>query len=184
MNITFITGNQGKADFLARHLDLDIAHHKLDLDEVQSLDIQEVVEHKARQAYKAISSPVLVEDVSLTLDSLGKLPGPFIKWFEISMGLERFCKIVARLESQSATVTVCFAYFDGSELKLFEGSLKGLIAPTPRGQNGFGFDPVFIPEGSKITLAEISEKDIDKVAIRTTQIYPKIKEFLTALDKN
>ena len=82
MNVTFITGNRIKAEHLARHLDYPINHQSIDLDEIQSLDPNEIVTHKVRQAYSLIKRPVLVEDVSLIFNALGKLPGPFIKWFE------------------------------------------------------------------------------------------------------
>lgn len=62
--ITFITGNQNKADYLAQYLSVDIAHTKLDLDELQSRELSVVIEHKARQAYELIGTPVLAEDVS------------------------------------------------------------------------------------------------------------------------
>ena len=61
--ITFITGNQKKADYLAQYLRLNIEHVKLDLDEIQSLDLREIVEHKVKQAYEKIKKPVIVEDV-------------------------------------------------------------------------------------------------------------------------
>jgi inosine/xanthosine triphosphate pyrophosphatase family protein len=73
-SITFITGNQKKADYLAQYLGIEVQHEKLDLDEIQSLDLREVVEHKVRQAYEMVKKPVLVEDTSLTFVALGKLP--------------------------------------------------------------------------------------------------------------
>lgn len=79
--ITFITGNQDKADYLARYLGFPVEHLKLDLDEIQSLDLKEIVEHKVQQAYEKIRRPVLVEDVSLEFLALGRLPGPFIRFF-------------------------------------------------------------------------------------------------------
>ena len=88
IDVTFITGNQAKADFLAKHLGYPIKHKKLDLDEIQSLNLKEIAEHKARQAYGEIKSPVLIEDAGLFIKALGGLPGPFIKWFEIAIGLE------------------------------------------------------------------------------------------------
>lgn len=78
-NITFITGNQNKADYLAKYLGFPVRHQKVDLDEVQSLDLHEIVEHKVRQAYGTIGSPVLVEDVALEFSALGRFPGTFIK---------------------------------------------------------------------------------------------------------
>jgi inosine triphosphate pyrophosphatase len=52
--ITFITGNQHKADYLANHLGREIAHQKIDLDEIQSLDLSEIVRHKVKQAYEIV----------------------------------------------------------------------------------------------------------------------------------
>ena len=53
-SITFITGNQKKADYLARYLGFPIEHQKIDLDEIQSLDLREIVEHKVKQAYEKV----------------------------------------------------------------------------------------------------------------------------------
>ena len=73
-SITFITGNKKKADYLAKYLGLEVLHEKVDLDELQSLDLREIVEHKVRQAYEKVGKPVIVEDVSLTFTALGRLP--------------------------------------------------------------------------------------------------------------
>jgi inosine/xanthosine triphosphate pyrophosphatase family protein len=61
--ITFITGNQKKADYLGKYLGFLIQHIKVDLDELQSLDLREIVEHKARQAYARFGKPIIVDDV-------------------------------------------------------------------------------------------------------------------------
>ncbi len=53
-SITFITGNQKKADYLAKYLGFPIEHQKIDLDEIQSLDLREIVEHKVKQAYEKV----------------------------------------------------------------------------------------------------------------------------------
>lgn len=181
--LTFITGNQGKADFLARHVGSHIPHQSLDLDENQSLNLQEVAEHKARQAYGIIKSPVLVEDVGFSLKALNGLPGPFIKWFEKALGAEGICKLADSLESREVTISVCFCYFDGQNIKNFEGSLEGNVAQTPRGTNGFGFDPIFIRKGQTKTFAEMTDEELEKYSLRTTTVYPQIKKFLDELDK-
>lgn len=61
ISVTFITGNTNKAEYLEELLGLKIKHKKLDLDEIQSLDINKIVEHKAKQAFDLIKSPVLKE---------------------------------------------------------------------------------------------------------------------------
>ncbi len=179
--ITFITGNQGKADFLARHLGHPVEHLKLDLDEIQSLDLKEVAEHKARQAYGMVGSAVLVEDVSLEIESLGGLPGPFVKWFEKAIGLEGVCAMVGK--NRKATAKVCFVYCDKDTLKFFVGELPGQIAQSLKGDNGFGFDPIFIPNTSDKRLAEMTDEELKKYSLRTTTVYPQIRQFLASIDK-
>ena len=58
-SITFITGNPAKAEQLSRHLDLPVEHHRLDLPEIQSLDLQEIAEEKARAAFQLLGGVVL-----------------------------------------------------------------------------------------------------------------------------
>ena len=179
--VTFITGNQVKADFLAKFLGVTIKHKKLDLDEIQSVNLEEVAERKARQAYKILGSPVLVEDVGLVFKSLGKLPGPFIKWFELELGLERICRLVDGLDSRDAVGEVVFCYFDGQKSVLFHGKIEGLISDRPRGSKYFGWDPIFIPSGADKTLAQMNEAETEKYSLRTTTVYPQIKKFLENL---
>ena len=180
----FITGNQKKADFLAKHLDHPVEHVKLDLDEIQSLDLEEIVEHKVRQAYKKIGRAVLVEDIAFSLDSLGgRLPGPFIKWFIDEIGFEQLCRLADADVKREATTSVCYGYFDGQEVKLFKGSLRGTLPQHPKGEDGFGWNCIFIPEGSTKTNAEMDEQETEKYSLRTTAVYPQLKEFLESIDK-
>lgn len=167
--ITFITGNQNKADYLARYLDIPIKHQKIDLDEIQSLDLKEIVEHKVRQAYDKIRSPVIVEDVSLEFEALHGLPGPFIRFFVDNVPFETICSMVGG-ENRRATAKCVFGYYDGQKLELFEGGLNGKIAEAPTGEGGYGWDKIFIPEGYSVTRAELDEKSY-------YETYSKIKPF-------
>jgi inosine triphosphate pyrophosphatase len=175
-NITFITGNQSKADYLAKYLGFPVQHHKLDLIEIQSLDPRQIIEHKVKQAYDVIKSPVLVEDVSLEFEALGKLPGTFIKFFVEEVPFEVICSMVDG-KSRKATARCVFGYYDGQELELFEGSLAGEIAHSPSGDNGFGWDKIFIPEGYKVTRAALSEED-DRKTYLTIKPFAQLKAFL------
>lgn len=180
LDLVFITGNQYKADFLAKWLGYSVEHHKLDLDELQSLDLNAIVEHKARQAYDILKRPVLVEDASLSLTAIGRLPGPFIKWFLKEMGPEGLCKLARSLPSQEAHGEVCYALFDGADVKFFEGEMRGRIAKEVRGTGGFGFDPIFINDGYDITRAEMDEDTYAKTSYRTDAM-TKLKRYLDSL---
>jgi non-canonical purine NTP pyrophosphatase (RdgB/HAM1 family) len=175
-NITFITGNQSKADYLAKYLNHPVSHHKLDLDELQSLDLKPIVEHKVRQAYAILGSPVIVEDVSLEFAGLGRLPGPFIKWFIEDLGLEKICRLVDG-QSRAATAKCVFGYYDGVTLELFEGSLSGRVSDHPAGAGGFGFDSILIPDGFDVTRAELNEAE-DHATYSTLKPFEKLRLFL------
>lgn len=164
--LTFITGNAAKADQLARHLDMPVEHREIDLAEIQSLNLQDVVEHKAKEAYKFVGSPVLVEDTSLQLNALGKLPGPLIKWFLHELGNEGLCKLLDAYTDRTATAEVLFGVYDGKELKTYSGTANGTIAHSPKGEMGFGWDPIFIPNSSSKTWAEMTQEEQSATSMR------------------
>jgi len=174
--ITFITGNQGKADYLAKYLGFPVEHKKVDLDEIQSLDLKKIIEHKVRQAYGIIRKPVIVEDVSLEFSALGKLPGPFIRFFVDTVPFKTICSLVDG-KTRKATARCVIGYFDGKELKLFEGKLEGRIAKKPAGKNGYGWDRIFIPAGYSMTRAELGPADDRKTYLKAKP-FGKLKRFL------
>lgn len=161
MRPIFISGNQNKIDYLSKTLGFTLDHQKIDLDEIQSADPKVVIEHKVRQAYELIKKPVLVEDTSLSFNALDSLPGPFVKYFvDAKNGLENMCRMLDGFDDRSAYGSVIYGYFDGKELRFFEGRLDGTIAQHPRGDGGYGWDKIFIPEGySGLTRAELSPED-------------------------
>lgn len=178
-SVTFITGNQSKADYLAQFLGAEIMHQKVELDELQSTDLHTIVEHKVRQAYEIVGGPVLVEDVSLEFTALGGLPGPFIKFFvESDNGLENLCRMLDGFDDRSATAKCTFGYYDGTDLQMFDGQLAGEIADTPRGDNGFGWDKIFCPDGySNRTRAELTPEE-DATTYQIIKPFDQLRQFL------
>ena len=177
--ITFVTGNPGKAAEIGRQLDMPVAHAALDLYEAQSLDIKEIIEAKAREAYRLVGSPILVDDASVTIDNCGGLPGPLIKWFIKGIGNEGICRFADRSESRSATATVALGYFDGKDFVAFINEVSGIISDSPRGSGGYGWDEIFIQVGYSVTRSELSPEDYDKASIRR----PALDSLKTYLQK-
>lgn len=165
-SLTFITGNPDKVKQLSRYLGLRVTHKRIDLTEIQDVDVSEVIKHKVIEAYKHVRKPVLVDDTSLTIEAMGKLPGAFIKYFLKEIGNNTICKIVKMLGNQNAVAEVVIGLYDGKNLKLFQGKINGMISHRARGKNGFGWDAIFIPEGYNQTRAEMSENDYDKTSPR------------------
>ncbi len=104
-NVVYVTGNDHKAAYFAKLMELPIDHQKIELDELQSLNLHEIVEHKVRQAYDIVKQPVIVEDVSLEYAALGGLPGPFIKFFLDASGAEACCRMLDGFKDKSATTS-------------------------------------------------------------------------------
>lgn len=175
----FITGNQNKADYLARTLGIPLEHKKVELDELQSMDLAFIVEHKVKQAYKIVGKPVLVEDVALSFEALGGLPGPFVKFFvDAPNGLEMMCRMLDRFNTRRAWASSAFAYYDGQHLEIFHGGLEGTIAMQPRGHNGYGWDKIFEPDGfDGKTRAELSPEG-DAATYATIKPFAALREFL------
>ena len=161
----FVTGRPEKA-LEAERLGFRFERVDLDLAERQALDPSEIVEWKARDAYARLARPVLVEDSGLAIKAWNGFPGALVKWLEKSAGLEAMARMLDRFPDRSATATCAVAYFDGERVVPGRGEVSGAIANAPRGEGGFGWDALFIPDGSDRTFAEMSGEEKDRVSHR------------------
>lgn len=157
--LIFITGNPGKAAEVSRYLGFFVDHVSLNLEEIQSLDLEEIVKDKAGRAYEKMGQLVLVEDVSLVFHALGKLPGPFIKWFLAELGGEGLCRLLDGKEDKTCTATVCYGLCNGKTVQFLSGTMEGTVASHPRGNNSFGWASIFVPAGITKTYAELSNEE-------------------------
>lgn len=185
IDVTFITSNADKAAYLQKMLGVPLSYQAAELNEIQSMSLEEIVEHKVKQAYGIAKSPVIVEDVSLGLDDFGGLPGPFVRFFvDAEDGLEKLCRMADTLPSRSATAACVFGYFDGERLELMRGELHGTIAEHPRGSNGFGWDAIFCPDGfDGKTRAELTPAD-DAVTYATIKPFTALRELLLSITRD
>jgi non-canonical purine NTP pyrophosphatase (RdgB/HAM1 family) len=168
--IFLVTGNANKLEEWRRQLpsDIEIDSVDVDLPEIQSIDPEEIMADKAKRAYEATGKPVVVEDVSAGLDKLGGLPGPFVKFFIKKIGDDVLFQLAGN-ESEPAIVSCSIAYYDGQDLFTVRGDIKGTVVAS-RGENGFGFDKTFVPEGQSLTYAEMSGEQKDRVSHRSAAI--------------
>jgi non-canonical purine NTP pyrophosphatase (RdgB/HAM1 family) len=143
-----------------------LERRSLDLPEPQALDPSEVVEAKARAAYAWLKRPVVVEDSGLAVHAWGGFPGALVKWLEKSAGVAAIGRMINAFPDRSATATCAIAYFDGKRLIRARGESRGTVAAVPRGRGGFGWDCVFVPEGSRRTFAEMRPEEKDRLSHR------------------
>ena len=163
--ILFVTSRAEKAEEASR-LGFAVERIDLDLPEPQELDPDRIVLSKARAAWERLARPVLVEDSGLSIRAWGGFPGALVKWLEKSAGVAAIPRMLASFEDRSATAVCVVGYFDGDRLVSGRGECAGEIAGAPRGSTGFGWDSIFIPEGSNRTFAELGPEAKDRISHR------------------
>lgn len=153
-DLTVVTTSSNKLAEINQILGTNYKVSKLDLLEIQSLDLKEVIKNKAKEAYKKLKKPVLVEDISFEIESLNGLPGTFIKFFLKTLGTEKTASLVGKKKTDTK-VTAAVAIYDGKKLQIFKGIVYGTLSSKDKGDFGFGFDKVFIPKGYTQTFGQM-----------------------------
>jgi len=165
--LVFVTSNLGKLEEAEAVLGVSLEHRALDLPEIQSLDLEEVIHFKVQAAQKRVSRPILVEDTSLELSGMGGFPGPLVRWLLAAVGAEGICRLALAFGDRRARVRCLACAAAGSEEILGLGVVEGKIAGSPRGTRGFGWDSVFIPDGGGgRTYAELPPEEKNRISHR------------------
>ncbi len=178
--IIFVTSNDNKAREAQAIIGMHVRRVNLDLDEIQSMDLNEIIDHKVRQAYAKLKKPVLVDDVSLNLKAWNGFPGPFSRFLGEAVGWNNLPKLL-KGQKRTAKWICMLGYFDGKKVRTFIGGETGTIATAPRGKDGWGFDLVFIPARQRKTAAELGAT-FKKTKSARAQALNKVKRYLTTVN--
>jgi len=174
--VLLATSNKKKVREFSGILGFELEQFDVDLDEVQAVDPEKVAFHKAKKAFELSRCPVVVEDTALYFSALGGFPGALIKWLEDTAGLESACRVLDGFSDRSAVAESCVVFFDGSVQKMFRGRVKGMISMHPCGDNGFGWDSIFIPKNENKSFAQMSAVKKDSMSMRKKALL-QLKEF-------
>lgn len=165
--LKFVTGNANKVREASEILGVRLQQVEVEgLYETQTRDLAELVSHKARQAYESLQSPVLVEDSGLVFSAWNGLPGALVKWFESTVGCEGMLKMLESFDDRKALALCYVAVYDGESLTIAKGEVEGRVADCVHGDNGFGWDVLFIPDGEKRTYAEMEAHEKNAISHR------------------
>ena len=155
----------------------NLQHLNIDLPEIQELNPKKIIEAKLQSACKYHSGEFIVEDTSLYLDCLNGLPGPLIKWFIKTIKNEGLAEIAEKFGNKKAVARTFIGYAKSREdIHFFEGSVEGQIV-APRGEHGFGWNPIFQPDGETRTFGQMSLAEKQKFSMRKIAA-DKLKKFL------
>lgn len=177
MKIFFVTGNKDKLRE-AQSIWSEIEGIDIDLDEIQEMDSKKIIETKLKEAIKQKPGiPLMVEDQSLVIDGMNGLPGPFIKWFVKSLGVEGLYQMAVKMGNQKVEAKTTIGYCDEKgKISFFEAEVKGKIV-VPRGKIGWGWDYIFQPDGYDKTFAEMTMEQKNELSMRRMAI-DKLRKFV------
>ena len=139
---------------------------------------------KAKEIFDLFQIPVIADDSGLSVDQLGGKPGVYSARYSgvNSTDKKNNVKLVSELKGLPSPHKARFisvaVYYNGVEYISATGELNGDIILEPRGKNGFGYDPLFIPDGYKNTLAELTFEEKNRISHRA-KAFNKLKLKIT-----
>ncbi len=149
--ISFATSNRGKiaeARIILSPSRIEVRPFDGKGVEIQAETVSEVAAFSARAASRRYQRPLIVEDAGLFVDALHGFPGPSSSYVFKTVGIAGLLSLLQRARSRRACFRSAVAFCEPKgEPRVFEGTVTGRISRSPSGENGFGFDPVFVPSG-------------------------------------
>ncbi len=185
--ILFATSNRGKlqeARSILAPLGISVEQFDGKGTEIQADTNGEVAAHASRGAATSAKRPVLVEDAGLFVDSMKGFPGPYSAYAFKTIGIAGILALAGSPPNSGSERGAAFvsavAYCEPQgKPVLFEGSVRGTITTRPRGKKGFGFDPIFVPEGGAKTFGELTLDEKCAVSHRSVALRKFAKWYLS-----
>ncbi len=158
--LRYVTGNEGKIREATEYLDEVVEPVDYDYLEPQADSLEEIAAYGAETSFAALEGdePIMVDDAGLFIATFDGFPGPYSAYVEPRLGIERVAELTLAEADHRAAFHAVVGYADGQTVETFEGKVRGRIV-NPRGDGGFGYDPIF--EHGERTFAEmdIAEKN-------------------------
>jgi XTP/dITP diphosphohydrolase len=153
--------------------------------EIQSDSLSDIAQASVVDAFRRCHLPVIVEDAGLFINALKGFPGPYAAYAYKTIGNAGLLKLMEKVADRKATFKSAIACYDGHGAPIcFEGEAAGKIAHKERvgnGKSGFGFDPIFQPDGSAKTFAEMALEEKNGFSHRAKVISKFAKWYKTAV---
>lgn len=168
--IYFITGNKGKfseVEEKLQPLDIKLIQKDIGYPEIQADSLEDVVRYGAEDIKERFTSPFIIEDAGLFIKALKGFPGVYSKDVFYTIGCKGILKLLESTKERSAVFRSVYVFSkQKKEPILFKGESHGKIATSERGDGGFGYDPIFIPDGKIKTFAEMDMNEKNSVSHR------------------
>ena len=149
----FITGNRHKYEEIKRIIGKDFEMLSIPYPEIQADTLEEVAEYGIEYLKNRVNGNFFLEDSGLFIESLKGFPGVYSSYVFRTIGNEGIIRLMEGKKRRATFVSV-IGYYDG-DIHIFRGECRGEISLEIKGKEGFGYDPIFIPEGEKRTFGEM-----------------------------
>jgi len=153
--------------------------------EIQHIDLEEIASTALALILQKTDKPVFVEDSGLFVHQLNGFPGPFSSFTFETIGVEGILKLLENAKTRKAEFKSSVSFgMNGKHVATFSSVTEGTIQMQPRGESGFGFDPIFIPMWSNKTFAEMTLKEKTIYSHRAKAISKLALWYLNESQKN
>lgn len=127
--------------------------------------------YKAQYFYNETGHTCIAEDSGLEVEALGGRPGAYSARYagdekNDEKNIEKLLEDMENEKNRDAQFISIFTYIKDGNVQVFEGKMKGKIIETPRGKNGFGYDPIFVANGQRLTNAELDPVEKNQISHR------------------
>ncbi|HJU79721.1 MAG TPA: RdgB/HAM1 family non-canonical purine NTP pyrophosphatase [Nitrososphaeraceae archaeon] len=167
--IIFASTNENKFNEILLHLrnfDFEIEFIRFNTIEIQSEILEDIALEKSKRAFEKIGKSLIVEDTGLFIDSLNGFPGPYSSYVLKTIGNRGILDLLSNKSNRLALFRSVIAYNDGKNNLTFSGETRGTIS-NDISEVGWGYDPIFIPQGSSITYGQQDITDKINISHRT-----------------
>lgn len=168
MKLKVITSNPGKvAEFqeMFEDLGIEMEHAKIPYDEVQTSELEEVV-RKGMDALRATGlKDFIIDDSGMFVDALKGFPGVYSAYVQKTIGNDGVLTLMEGVDDRKAVFKCCIGCDIDGETIIVTGECPGIILNESRGTEGFGYDPIFSPDG-KSSFAEIPLSEKNEISHR------------------
>ncbi len=179
MKLKVITSNPGKVAEYQKAFDelgIEMEHYRLPYDEVQTSDLEEVVNKGMDEIISKGVRNFIVDDTGLFIDSLKGFPGVWSAYAQKTIGNKGILKLLEGVKDRGAEFRCCIGCdIDGRRIVVV-GVCRGFITESEKGTEGFGFDPIFSPDGN-LTFAEMPIEDKNQISHRGNAVRLLIEQL-------
>jgi XTP/dITP diphosphohydrolase len=141
------------------------------------MDIEYISRRKAEAAFAVLKKPVITDDVGVYFEAWNGFPGPFAKFLLLDLGNKKVLDIFKHEANRNVIIKSAISYHDGNKIHVFIGEIKATLATKARGTDGWGFDPIIIPNGETQTFAEMGAVKKNLLSHRRLALN-KLKKYL------